>query len=347
MLTLALMAALGGLMTIAYAAEEAPALRWPVLIVLALADLIVMLVGATFTALLVTGIAVESRSGADPALFAGSGPVLLAMGALGMLLLFEPFRRPLAVFTRIDPARLVHVVALHFALALVIVATVLGAVAAAGVAGDQSVLAILEEQTQIVRLELPGTGLGYDVPRIVISAWVQMAGFVIIALLGVGLFIRRNLRESLERLGLEPRVDLRWALGVPAVGLASGWLVDELWRRLSPSTLEGVSGFAETLFQGFIDARWLGVVTVAMTAGIGEELLFRGAAQPRFGLALTALMFAVLHTQYTVSFALLQVFAIGILLGLARIRANTTTAIVAHALYNGVLVTIAVYGPQT
>ena len=76
---------------------------------------------------------------------------------------------------------------------------------------------------------------------------------------------------------------------------------------------------------------------VPPAAGIGEEILFRGAAQPRLGLPLTALLFAAVHTQYTVSPALVHIFVTGLLLGVVRRRANTTTAIAVHASYNFLL----------
>lgn len=58
----------------------------------------------------------------------------------------------------------------------------------------------------------------------------------------------------------------------------------------------------------------------------------------------TSLLFALLHSQYGVSFATVAVFGVGLILGLLRQRANTTTAMIAHAVYNMSLGLIAYFG---
>ena len=77
-----------------------------------------------------------------------------------------------------------------------------------------------------------------------------------------------------------------------------------------------------------------GILTLGLAAGIGEETLFRGALQPRFGLLFTSLLFAILHSQYGITFSTLAVFIVGLFLGLLRIRFNTTTCVMTHAAYN-------------
>lgn len=46
-----------------------------------------------------------------------------------------------------------------------------------------------------------------------------------------------------------------------------------------------------------IDLRGLNPVWISLFAGIGEELLFRGAVQPLWGLWLTSVIFALVHIQ--------------------------------------------------
>ena len=72
---------------------------------------------------------------------------------------------------------------------------------------------------------------------------------------------------------------------------------------------------------------------IGVTAGIGEEITLRGGLQPRLGIALTSLLFAALHVQYS-WFGMLLVFTLGVTLGIIRSRANTTAAIVVHGLYD-------------
>ena len=78
----------------------------------------------------------------------------------------------------------------------------------------------------------------------------------------------------------------------------------------------------------------LGIITLGIAAALGEEPLFRGAVQPRFGLLLTALLFAVLHSNYGITLSTLIVFILGLVLGWLRIRYNTSTAMITHAVYN-------------
>jgi membrane protease YdiL (CAAX protease family) len=77
-----------------------------------------------------------------------------------------------------------------------------------------------------------------------------------------------------------------------------------------------------------------GAIALGLSAGISEELLFRGAVQPRLGLLLATVLFAVGHLQYGLSVATLEIFVIGLVLGVMRARTSTTIAIVIHASYN-------------
>jgi membrane protease YdiL (CAAX protease family) len=84
-------------------------------------------------------------------------------------------------------------------------------------------------------------------------------------------------------------------------------------------------------------------VLLFASAGLGEEILFRGAIQPRFGIVLTAAFWALVHTQYQLSFVVLGLFMVGILFGLIRKHMSTTPAIIAHALYNAAVVLLQAY----
>jgi membrane protease YdiL (CAAX protease family) len=78
-----------------------------------------------------------------------------------------------------------------------------------------------------------------------------------------------------------------------------------------------------------------GALAIGGTAAIGEELFFRGAYQPRFGVVFTALFFALFHTQYGFSIATLIVFVLGLVIGLVRQRGSPIIiCILIHFLYN-------------
>jgi hypothetical protein len=87
-----------------------------------------------------------------------------------------------------------------------------------------------------------------------------------------------------------------------------------------------------TLFGGLTTI--LGAIVLGLSAGISEESLFRGAVQPRLGIVTAALLFTIGHLQYGLTAATLEVFVIGLVLGLVRKRANTTMCIIIHAGYN-------------
>jgi membrane protease YdiL (CAAX protease family) len=75
------------------------------------------------------------------------------------------------------------------------------------------------------------------------------------------------------------------------------------------------------------------------SAGIGEEAIFRGALQPRYGIIIPSLLFTMLHgPQYGFNVALLGLLAVSVILGLLRKHLNTTAAMITHALFNGVQV---------
>lgn len=254
------------------------------------------------------------------------GTISIALGLVGFLLLVPMMRRMLSRLIPIDPHRLVHTVALHFALLLVYVSAVIAYLIPI-IAADPDGGSFISQTTAEAGL---------------IGIWMQNAGFALLGILGVGLFATRGPRAALRRLGLTPWIDVRWWAGATVIALAASWGVDTMWSIVSPESLSEVERLSELLFEPIIAYGLAGALTIGLAAGIGEEILFRGAMQPRFGLALTALLFAALHTQYTVSLALVQIFVVALLLGFARQRANTTTAIAIHATYNFVLAMAAV-----
>ncbi|HID51324.1 MAG TPA: CPBP family intramembrane metalloprotease [Anaerolineae bacterium] len=167
---------------------------------------------------------------------------------------------------------------------------------------------------------------------------LQELAFFALALLGVGLFIRRTPAQVNERLGLGG-VRVRWL--VTAVGwilllIVVQALAGALWRAINPEQTAVVESLNDLLYEN-IDSVW-GWVILALAAGLGEETLFRGALQPVFGKWATALFFALIHVQYgLLTPATLALFIIGLSLGFIRERYNTTMAIIVHAGYNLIL----------
>ncbi len=170
--------------------------------------------------------------------------------------------------------------------------------------------------------------------------------WILSALLGVGLLVRRTPQQAAARLGLRfPRPeDFNWGLGygllcyVGVIGFVAIWALltsPELFAEQTAASQQLVGVFS-SIPQVFV---------LSILIGIGEEVFFRGAIQPVFGIGFTSVFFAVLHTQYTLTPATLALFGVSLVLGWLRQRHSTSAAIIAHFIYNfvqlflGILVT--------
>jgi membrane protease YdiL (CAAX protease family) len=93
-----------------------------------------------------------------------------------------------------------------------------------------------------------------------------------------------------------------------------------------------MEALSEVLYGG-ASGLWKAVL-VSLVAGVTEELFFRGAVQPRFGLLVTAVFFTAAHVQYGLTLAAVEVFGGALVLGWLRRRTNTTACILLHMLYD-------------
>lgn len=161
---------------------------------------------------------------------------------------------------------------------------------------------------------------------------------VIAALLGVGLYIRRNQQQALDRLGLTLPTARQAgvALSVTVGLLALSILTNVVWQVIDPRSLNEVGGVLKALTGNLTGVP--GALAIGLSAAIGEEIFFRGAYQPRMGLPLAALLFASFHVQYGITPATLLVLVIGVALGVLRQRTSTTVCILVHFLFNFVSV---------
>jgi len=174
-----------------------------------------------------------------------------------------------------------------------------------------------------------------------ISAFlVQFIAEIAFAFILVGFTITRSFREAIARLGLvRPTVrTVIIALGMVIVGLIVVAFSGVMTTMFQPDVSRDISRITEELTSDVQNP--IGAVLFGLGAGAGEELLLRGAVQPRFGLLTTSILFGLLHNQYGVSFVLLGIFSIGLLLGLERKYFGTTAAIITHAVFNTIVVLI-------
>lgn len=237
--------------------------------------------------------------------------------ALTSMLAFGPLvpdvRRGLARWLPINPDSTVHTTALVFAIYQF------------GLSLGQIVLiGDLENLT------------GLDMTMTVWDVLLSGIPLVLFALIGVGLFVRRDGPSALERLGLRRPTwkQLAAAVGITCLLLGFDLVVNLLWYQTDPAGYDLLEQVVENIFGDLATVG--GAIALGLSAGIGEELLFRGAVQPRLGLVLATTLFAIAHLQYGLTLATMEVFAIGLVLGLMRNRTNTTVCILIHAGYNTV-----------
>lgn len=242
------------------------------------------------------------------------GVTFLLLGLALALPLVSRFRALVARLLPIDPTSPVHMVGLALILTLFVAFTI--SLINAGETPDA----------------LPAGSIGY------VELIAQNVFLVAAAYAAVGAGVARSVREASIRLGLSwptPRV-IAIAVGfvflgfivAGAAGIATAILQPELSQRIDDSMVQATSELQNPL----------GAVVLGASAGLGEEILLRGAIQPRFGLVLTAALFALLHTQYGFSWIIVGLFGVGLLLGYERLRFGTTAAILTHAIYNTISV---------
>ena len=307
-----------------------PALRALVWLVFGLLLLVGLLVVIAATAL---PFEVEAR-GDSPPEAATATIVALGLGALGLcgslVLLVGGLWARLArrLGGRVDPTDPRHAQALVGLVA----ASTLAFVPMIALGGEAPALRLAEVDPGFLdRDRSPGgqlLDLVYDL------AWT-----IPLALLLVGVPVRRSVREALARLGVRPIGPRGLGVGIGAAAVL--WIVGTALDQAT-SWLWGLGGWPRTdaeLVERLMRVALspLGALVAATAAGVGEELLMRGVLQPRFGWLLPNLAFTAAHAlQYNLD-ALVGVFVLGAILALVRARWSTSEAIVAHALYDPAL----------
>jgi membrane protease YdiL (CAAX protease family) len=161
---------------------------------------------------------------------------------------------------------------------------------------------------------------------------VSLLSDAALALAGIGFLLTRGVRASIRRLDLR-RMRVRQL--VLAVALAAAFLVVVgVMERVESVWLPAVHAREDRFDYEFVGVPPLvGAILLSVAAGIGEELVFRGALQPRLGVILTAAVFAGVHVQYQIP-GLLMIFLVGLGLGLIKRYSSTTFTVCVHVFYD-------------
>jgi membrane protease YdiL (CAAX protease family) len=252
----------------------------------------------------------------------GEGPFILASGIAFLLPLIKPFRKLLARFTPMDPNSPIDLCGLTFVLwipAFLIIAAIQSGPADVGNAG--------------------ATSLTENAFYLILNALT----FVAIAYVCVGYRIYRTGDEATKRLGLTVPslkiVAISVAMVIPAFIISM--IGSALTVAFQPDVVDNLNDTMDQMTTGLDNP--IGALLIGLTAGIGEEVLFRGAIQPRFGIVIAALFWTALHVQYDISFMMLGLFGVGVLFGLQRKYFGTTSAVITHAAYNILVVFIQIW----
>jgi uncharacterized protein len=266
--------------------------------------------GATFLfgALIFAGVLGPPSPGSSTSAI---GVGIMITGAAAAVLTSNPLRDRVAGVLNLDPESPVHTLALALAVVLL---------------GMQVTLVTFTDVLASDRSQAPLT---------VLDLFAQEVPFLILAATGVGIYIRRNTAQTVERLGVVRPAWWQLTLALTAAGVFFAFAqgIDALSHQWTPQVAHNVDITTQHLFSGVLGSP-TGIVAIALLPAICEEVLFRGALQPRLGLVVTALLFTSIHTQYSISFDTLGVFVLAIGLGLIRKYTNTTTSGLAHATYN-------------
>ena len=234
---------------------------------------------------------------------------IMATGLIAATLASKPVRERVARILPTDPDNPVHALALVLAViffGLQVSITVFTSVASA-----------------------PQSGIGVG------DLVAQDVGLAVLAAAGVGIFMRRDLRQAAARLSLVVPTWWQVVLALAVAGAMYGFAeataaLSQVW---TPDIYRQVNANVAQIFGGLV-SNPLGIAALAVLPALGEEILFRGALQPRFGLIATALLFTASHSEYGLSLDIVAVLVAAFGLGLLRKFTNTTTSAISHAAYN-------------
>ncbi len=159
---------------------------------------------------------------------------------------------------------------------------------------------------------------------------------------GIGLATRRTFKQCVSRLDIR-FPNLKYAL----LGVVALFLIDYVvWGTMGIFSQFFGGGIAQKSVEESSNVEntvnmirqaapsTLKLAIVSIVVGISEELLFRGALQPRFGNLYTSLLFSSLHFQYLSVIALIEIFIISYILGIIKEKTNTSTTIIIHIIYD-------------
>ncbi|WP_394579733.1 CPBP family intramembrane glutamic endopeptidase [Cytobacillus firmus] len=128
-------------------------------------------------------------------------------------------------------------------------------------------------------------------------------------------------------------------INILVIGAAAGLavvLIDIVLMKLLPEEMYDDGGLNKKIFQ---NRHILHIAFIAAVVAISEELLFRGVIQTHFGLAISSLIFALVHYRYLFNwFLFVNIITLSFFIGyIYHISNNLLVTIVMHFLIDFLL----------
>ena len=200
---------------------------------------------------------------------------------------------------------------------------------------------------------------GFQMPSIMIPLPVSFdqlfsynfLGLILLSACGVGIFVTRKPMETLRRLGLVRPTFTHVLIGIGGIFMTFAY--DYLWSTYTHGQdgmgyADKISHYNEGAFNPTTSASSASALASAtgICAGIGEEIISRGALQPVLGILPAAFLHGVLHAQFAhAPMLILQVAGWSTIMGIIRRYTNTTTTIITHVGYNFITTFIFAFNP--
>ncbi|HEX7065211.1 MAG TPA: CPBP family intramembrane glutamic endopeptidase [Bacillales bacterium] len=235
-----------------------------------------------------------------------SSPVRFAfilVPIIGVILLLPFVRRFMSRWIPIDPKSLVHAVSLSASMIVTWYFV-------------KSMFFHQEFLFSITYVSLPEKGF--------LKEGLKFIVLLLLSFIGVGWLSRRSFKSCLKRLKIALPTG-RQILIAFFVGIGA---------RMIFKTIHMIAASLDLWHFTIANQSYLAIFLAGgMVAGVSEETLFRGGAQPKLGFVLAAALFSMMHAR-GLSYDTVIVFLYGMVLGVLYKRYNTPTAMIAHASTN-------------
>jgi len=164
------------------------------------------------------------------------------------------------------------------------------------------------------------------------STFLKLGTFTLFGFSAIGYLIAKNTPDVSIISALEGNKSFFFQ---SIIGVAFGLLSAIIgWKIIETNYLKPVRLFFSDLIQK-MNLKLIDIIFVSICAGIGEEILFRGAVQPLLGIWLTSIIFVAIHGYLNPSNLRLSIYGVYMtlviaIIGYLRVEFGLLTCFVAH-----------------